>query len=63
MYVKNLKNSCGSPEIGTTCWLHVDLYIPVSPRGGGCSKAEACLGRRRLVSLLPVAQRTNAVMP
>ena len=32
-HVKNLKNASGSPEIGTTCWWHVDPYIRSVPGG------------------------------
>ena len=57
-HAKNLKNTCGSPEIGTACWWHVDPYIRSVP--GGDSVIRLSLGMR-LVNLLPVAQRTNAL--
>ena len=57
--VKNLKNTSGSPEIGTTCWWQVDPYNSIRAVPGGESVLRLSLGRR-LVNLLPVAQRTTA---
>ena len=57
-HVKNLQNTFGSPEIGTTCWWHVGSYNSIRSVPGGESAMRLSLGRR-LVNLLPVTQRTN----
>ena len=39
-HVENLKNTNGSPEIGTACWCHASRPVyPVRSRGGGCCEA------------------------
>ena len=57
MYVKNLRNVSGSPEIGTACGGASTRKIGRSVPGGE-SVMMLRLGRR-LVNLLPFAQRTK----
>ena len=59
MYVKNLKNASESPEIGTTCGGASTRKTRSAP--GGESLTRLRLGRR-LVNLLPLAQRTKTLL-